>query len=478
MTSVVLIGLLALNALETAVVVAQDELESSPAAPAPAKSLDNQRDERTADDRDALQPTSGRALDEPDPRGELKGPPIRYFFDDFSGASLERRHWEITAGATLIRDVLDRGQPVAAACLGTEQHEPDQPPELRSAAIRLAGVPRAELSYLVQHRGVEAGERLLVEYLSSQGRWQTIERVVADGRDSVAFSRHIHLLPEDALHAAFRVRFRSAPDDGDDAWYLGEVLVVGPERMPALTVRMRPALGARVTAVAAGDSERLDGATPFTRFLPAGTRVHLAAPPTAGGRVFSHWSIDGAPDAERERVLTLSVSEAVEVVANYRPSVAGRSEASVAIISLPEPGVPIALGPDPERLYAQVNAETEYGCLTGEWLALLAPARTERLVFAGWVVNGQAPAGSDNLLEHRVTGDDVLLAEYVLLGDLNGDGALDKFDVDVFVAALIDPAGYAQQYPELDRVRRGDINGDGVFDALDVEGFVDLLLND
>jgi hypothetical protein len=140
--------------------------------------------------------------------------------------------------------------------------------------------------------------------------------------------------------------------------------------------------------------------------------------------------------------------------------------------------VSIALGLEPEPLFTKLRSETEYPCLTGEWLTLLAPLRTERMVFVGWVVNGERLPSGDNLLEHRVTADDILLAEYVRLGDVNGDDLLDKYDVDLFLAALIDPAGYAEVYPDLDPLQRGDVNGDGVFDELDIEGFVDLLLND
>ena len=177
-------------------------------------------------------------------------------------------------------------------------------------------------------------------------------------------------------------------------------------------------------------------------------------------------------------MLTLDATADLEVVAHYRPWVAGREAASVAIVSEPLPGVPITLGTEPELLTTTLHADSEFPCLTGEWLTLVAPPRTRRMVFVGWVVNGENLPGADNLLEHHVTGDDVLLAEYALLGDVNGDDVLDKFDVDLFVAALIDPLGYAEVYPELDRLQRGDINGDGAFDALDVEGFVELLLND
>jgi hypothetical protein len=403
---------------------------------------------------------------------------MRCFFDDFSGALLDHGNWEVALGAELAQDVTDQGQLTAAVRLGVDGQGVGDRPELRSVAIALDAFTKAELSYTVQHRGVEAGERLVVEYFSKEGEWVVTERVVADGRDSVGFSRHLRRLPPDALHAAFRIRFRPNPDDEDDDWYLGEVSVRGGHPTPTLTVRLRPARSARVELVAIGDSESLDGTTPFVRTLPGGTQVYLTAPPVVDGRVFSQWLVDGEPVADRQRVLALELEEPVEALAHYRPWVGGRSEASVAIVSVPRPGVLVAMGTDPQELYTQVVADTEYSCLTGEWLVLLAPARTERLIFTGWVVNGQALLGGQNLLEHRVTGDDVLLAEYVLLGDLNGDERLDKFDVDEFVTALIDPDGYAQRYPDLDPLQRGDINGDGVFDAIDVEGFVDLLLGD
>jgi hypothetical protein len=457
-------------------IAAQDEPDQQPAVPAPAAEARSR--EGAAVDDDALQPTSRRTPQKSNQSGEPETAPPRFFFDDFASASLEQRNWEAAVGATPTRDLLDQGQPVAAIRLAADQNAAGRQPELRSVVIGLAGVPGAELSYTVQHHGVEAGERLVVEYLSEGGQWCPIERVVADGQDSVGFSRHMHRLPEDALHEAFQVRFQPDVNDGDDAWYLGEVSVVGYEPLHKLAVRLRPPRNALVEVVPAGRSERLDGTTPFTRWLRVGARVYLVAPPVVEGWVFSHWSVDGATQADRERILTLEPSKETEAVAHYRPWVPYRSEASVAIVSVPGPGVRIALGPDPERLYTHVVTNTERRCLTGEWLTLLAPARTERLVFVGWVVNGEVLPSGDTLLEHRVTGDDVLLADYALLGDMNGDGELDKFDVDAFVGALIDPLGYAEQYPDLDPVARGDMNGDGVFDPLDVEGFVDLLMND
>jgi hypothetical protein len=424
-------------------------------------------------------PTSKYALDGAGLEGEPTASRARYFFDDFSGATLDPHNWEAASGATLTHDVLDQGRVTAAVRLGRcDPGGADARPELRSVAIPLGSVSGAALTYTVQRQAVEPGKSLTVEYLSKDGHWNALERVVADDHASAGFSRHLCALPEDALHPAFRVRFRANAADEDDAWYLGQVCVVDYEPTHTLTVRLLPPGKAPVELVLVEGAEHLDNTTPFTCSLLHGASVRLTAPPVVGDRIFSHWSINDAVAADGERSLTLQVNEATEAVAQYQLWLPGRSAASVAIVSTPLPNVQVGLGPEPDRLLTPIVTDTEYACLTGERLDLLAPARTECSVFVRWVVNHEAQPDGQNRLEHRVGGDDVLVAEYVLLGDMNGDDRLDKFDVNEFVTALIDPACYAQRYPQLDRLQRGDINGDGVFDELDVEGFVDLLLAD
>jgi len=59
-------------------------------------------------------------------------------------------------------------------------------------------------------------------------------------------------------------------------------------------------------------------------------------------------------------------------------------------------------------------------------------------------------------------------------GDLNCDGLVNNFDIDPFVLALTDPAGYAQKFPNCDRMR-ADCNRDGQVDNFDIDPFVELL---
>ena len=61
------------------------------------------------------------------------------------------------------------------------------------------------------------------------------------------------------------------------------------------------------------------------------------------------------------------------------------------------------------------------------------------------------------------------------LGDLNCSGTVDAFDIDPFVLALTDPAGYAAAYPDCDRML-ADCNEDGTVDSFDIDPFVDLLV--
>ncbi|MEW6251024.1 MAG: hypothetical protein AB1716_10285 [Planctomycetota bacterium] len=61
------------------------------------------------------------------------------------------------------------------------------------------------------------------------------------------------------------------------------------------------------------------------------------------------------------------------------------------------------------------------------------------------------------------------------LGDLNCDGRIDFQDINPFVLAVIDPAGYEQVYPRCSR-NLADCNVDGYVDFSDINPFVQLLI--
>jgi len=69
---------------------------------------------------------------------------------------------------------------------------------------------------------------------------------------------------------------------------------------------------------------------------------------------------------------------------------------------------------------------------------------------------------------------DVVLTRRWPLGDLNCDGVVNNFDIDPFVLALTDPAGYRTRYPDCVWYN-ADCNNDGVVNNFDIDPFVKLL---
>ncbi|MGD8450920.1 MAG: hypothetical protein PVJ57_03805 [Phycisphaerae bacterium] len=61
-----------------------------------------------------------------------------------------------------------------------------------------------------------------------------------------------------------------------------------------------------------------------------------------------------------------------------------------------------------------------------------------------------------------------------MIGDVNCDGVINNFDINPFVLALTNPAGYAAQYPGCD-IMLADTSGDGVVNNFDISPFVGLL---
>ncbi len=57
---------------------------------------------------------------------------------------------------------------------------------------------------------------------------------------------------------------------------------------------------------------------------------------------------------------------------------------------------------------------------------------------------------------------------------MNCDGRVDFGDVQPFVLALLDPAGYHNAFPGCD-IMNGDVNGDGVVNFGDIDAFIALL---
>jgi hypothetical protein len=90
----------------------------------------------------------------------------------------------------------------------------------------------------------------------------------------------------------------------------------------------------------------------------------------------------------------------------------------------------------------------------------------------GWVLTATAtlePIGSTSEFSACIA-----VSGSAFPGDLNCDGVVDFDDINPFVLALSDPAGYAAQYPNCN-ILNGDCNADGVVNFDDINAFVALL---
>ena len=82
------------------------------------------------------------------------------------------------------------------------------------------------LGFHTQHRGVEAGKSLRVEYVNSSNDWVQLDEIVSDGSTQTAFDFHEYEMPEDAKTVRFRLRFITNGSSSTDDWFI-DMLTIG-----------------------------------------------------------------------------------------------------------------------------------------------------------------------------------------------------------------------------------------------------------
>ena len=87
------------------------------------------------------------------------------------------------------------------------------------------------LSFFTQHKGVENGKQLIVEYRNDANTWTNFATITSDGADQSTFAFTQNYLIADAYHDNFAVRFRAAGADSTDDWYIDDIRI-GDEFIP------------------------------------------------------------------------------------------------------------------------------------------------------------------------------------------------------------------------------------------------------
>ena len=154
---------------------------------------------------------------------DLADPPTIPFFDDFSTGVIDSAKWSYFDGAVLTTIAENPPSPPYALNIDRAGSDPYDDDEIRSNTIPLGGSADIALSYHTQHHGVSANGALVVEYWNNNLTWREINRIVSDGVDQSTFSFHSHLLPDDANHSEFRLRFRTEVGSASEEWYVDDI---------------------------------------------------------------------------------------------------------------------------------------------------------------------------------------------------------------------------------------------------------------
>ncbi|MFO0981662.1 MAG: M12 family metallo-peptidase [Planctomycetota bacterium] len=145
------------------------------------------------------------------------------FFDDVPGTTLDPSKWTYNYNASVSSNGSNEPSPPWVIQLNASGAGANRDDDLRTNEIRLGSVAQAKLTFFSEHRNVEAGEQLVVEYWSSGLLWKELMRLTSDGINQDDFVFQSQFLPADAYHDGLRLRFRPEVDQIDDAWYLDDI---------------------------------------------------------------------------------------------------------------------------------------------------------------------------------------------------------------------------------------------------------------
>lgn len=157
----------------------------------------------------------GRAVDD-----AINGPSITTLpFEDTFAESTLSTQWRNPVGSVATSDA-GINEPSGLYSMNLDDHDSIESISLRAGI--LAGSP-TEIRFWTQHRGVESGERLLVEYNDLLSGWTELTTIESDGGNQDQFVLHRMLLPPLGFHDGLKLRFTAQGSDESDDWYIDDV---------------------------------------------------------------------------------------------------------------------------------------------------------------------------------------------------------------------------------------------------------------
>jgi hypothetical protein len=159
----------------------------------------------------------GRAVDD-----AINGPSITNLpFEDSFADEMLSTQWRNPVGDVVSSDA-GVNEPSAPYSMNLDDSD-----SIESIAVRAAGLGTGtgEVRFWTQHRGVESGESLHVQYNDLLLGWTTLESIVSDGSNQDEFVLHRYVLPPFGAHDDLKLRFTAVGSDTSDDWYIDDVAI-------------------------------------------------------------------------------------------------------------------------------------------------------------------------------------------------------------------------------------------------------------
>ncbi|MHC4802157.1 MAG: M12 family metallo-peptidase [Planctomycetota bacterium] len=151
------------------------------------------------------------------------------FFDAFPSTNLDTDKWSYNDGGLVTSIATNEPSPPNSLNLDSSGSGAYQDNEVRSNFIDLVDLDDVGVfvSYYTQHKNVDAGEMLSVEYWTGS-LWSPLNTIISDGVDEADFTLWVHDLTgmfPSPFHSEFRLRFRTDGNSSGDDWYIDDVVV-------------------------------------------------------------------------------------------------------------------------------------------------------------------------------------------------------------------------------------------------------------
>lgn len=170
----------------------------------------------------------------------LEDPRPLPFLETFPTTSFSASQWTHVDGASVSTAGTNEPSAPNAAVLDAAGSGDFLDDEIRTNFILAGGANNLDVSYHTQHKGVESGEQLVVEYWNNNLTWVELNRITSTGTSQTSFVMHQHSLSADAFHNELRLRFRAEVDGTSDDWYVDDIAIVAPPPAAPILTSLSP----------------------------------------------------------------------------------------------------------------------------------------------------------------------------------------------------------------------------------------------